>query len=373
MMNSCGTVETIEPVADEVVSADDPVSGDEAIDDATTEAADAGSTSSTDAIDDVIDPSDVGTDDVTSVSDVVPDAVPDVAVAEPSMPETESSLTETEPSDAGDAGIEPSDTGEVPVIEVPVIEPTIPSTTCPAWDTNPFTSTAFDIGSDLSSAYEPSGAVWHDVRETLFVVSDEGILSEMEADGTLLHNWTTGGDLEGVTVVPNKPGFIYLGFEDPDSIAEFNLTTGLVTRTFNLTTWMTGAANQGLEAVTFVEDAASANGGVFWAGHQGEGKIYVFALPIVSSSTSTTVTFQTSFTPVSGRGDIADLNYDAEHDAVLVLYDAANKLRILDADGNYLYEWTVPGTDQEGIAVMGDCSVVIAEDVSGHPLLSYGR
>ncbi len=372
MLGACGVVDTIVPVADEAAdTGGETASSDEAGADAdsATEAADADSASSTDPIDS----SDVGSDDVTSV--------PDVAVSETSTPETASSSGSTAPTTTSSssettieetsAETEPSGTGEVPAIE-----PTIPSTsatTCPDWDTNPFTATALDIGSGLSSGYEPSGAVWHESRETLFVVSDDGILTEMEADGTILQNWTMGGDLEGVTVVPSKPDFVYLGFEDPDSIAEFNLTTGLVTRTFNLTTWMTGTANLGLEAVTFVEDSTKANGGVFWAGHQGEGKIYIFDLPIVSSSTSTTVTLQTSFTPVSGRTDIADLNYDAEHDAVLVLYDGVNKLRILDANGNYLYEWTVPGTDQEGIALTADCSVVIAEDRSGHPVLSYGR
>ncbi|MBI4411154.1 MAG: esterase-like activity of phytase family protein [Deltaproteobacteria bacterium] len=224
-------------------------------------------------------------------------------------------------------------------------------------------ATSSDIGSNLSAGYEPSGAVWHSRLSKLFVVDDDGVVSSLDADGNNITNWSYSADLEGITVADPDSDFVYLGIENPDGIAEFDITTGAVTRTFNLTTWMTGAANSGLEALTFVPDSSSSEGGTFYAGHQGEGKIYVFELPIASSSTSTTVSFVTSFTPISGQTDISGLDYDETNDVLYAIYDAYNDLVAMETDGTILDSWTLPGNDQEGIALNPDeCVWFIAED-----------
>ena len=62
----------------------------------------------------------------------------------------------------------------------------------------------------------------------------------MNADGTELVNWSVPGDLEALTVADHTSSKIYIGVEHPDSILEFDVSTGQVTRTFELTSWMTG-------------------------------------------------------------------------------------------------------------------------------------
>ena len=86
--------------------------------------------------------------------------------------------------------------------------------------------------------------------QKLFAVSDEGIVSMMNADGSNTVNWNVPGDLEALTVADHTSNLIYIGVENPDSILEFDVTTGQVTRTFDLTNWMTGADNRGLEALS---------------------------------------------------------------------------------------------------------------------------
>ncbi len=207
--------------------------------------------------------------------------------------------------------------------------------------------------------------MWHTRLDKLLVVGDEGTLVVMSADGSSVTEYTIGGDLEGVTIADADSDFVYVGVENPDAIKEFNLSTGLVTRTFTLTAYMVGPDNAGLEALTFVPDAASAEGGSFYAGHQNEGTIYIFSLPIATSATSTTVTYVSDFTPTSSRTDIAGLHYDADADRLYVLYDANNKIRILDGDQNYIAEWTAPGVDQEGLALGESCEIYIAQDTGG--------
>ena len=225
------------------------------------------------------------------------------------------------------------------------------------------------FGADIPNGYEPSGTVWHTGLEQLLVAFDNGYVASMPADGSSATNWRVSGDLEGITVADPTSPFIYVGVENPDSILEMNVNTGKVTRSFDLTPWMTGSSNQGLEALTFIPNSSDPEGGMFYAGLQSDGRIYSFQLPILSSSTATTVTHLGTITPVSGRNDIAGLHYDDENEVLYAVFDQSNRLRAMQADGTYLQEWTLAGNNQEGIAFVGN-DLVIAED-SGH-VRSYG-
>ena len=234
-----------------------------------------------------------------------------------------------------------------------------------AFSADPFPpgATGAEISSGLPSGYEPSGVVWHFDLEKLLVVSDEGIISSMNSDGSDVSNYFLSGspDLEGITVAdPNSP-FVYLGLENPDSIVELNINTGTVTRSFNLTPWMTGPSNQGLEALTFVPDPNDPEGGIFYAGLQDDGKIYSFRLPISSSSSSTSVTHLGTITPVAGRTDLSGLHYDSNNEVLYAIYDSSNLLRAMEADATFLAEWELAGNDQEGISFAGD-TLFISED-----------
>lgn len=227
-----------------------------------------------------------------------------------------------------------------------------------------FAGSVANIGGGLTAGYEPSGADWHERLNKLFIVNDGGTVSMMNEDGTGITNWAVAGDLEGITVADSTSDFVYIGDEHPDAIKEFNISTGTVTRTFDLTPWMTGNSNLGLEALTFVADESHPEGGLFYAGHQQEGKIYVFDLPIKSSPTSTIVTYQTTLTPVVGRVDLAGLEYDPTQDIVYAMYDSANKLVAMTPDGTVLAEQDLPQTDQEGFTRSSSCDVFMAQDTA---------
>ena len=57
-----------------------------------------------------------------------------------------------------------------------------------------------EIGGGLPAGYEPSGAVWHTGLSKLLLVSDDGLVSMMNADGTSVNNWSVAGDLEAISV-----------------------------------------------------------------------------------------------------------------------------------------------------------------------------
>ena len=224
-----------------------------------------------------------------------------------------------------------------------------------------------------TNKYEPSGLVWHPRLQRLYGVSDgsQAIppipprLFSMTTAGTGFEVTDVAGDLEGITFADPASDFLYIGLErigleQPNGIAEFSLTGNAVTRTFDLSPWMTGAASQGLEALTFVPDPLHAEGGLFYAGLQQNGTIYKFELPLLSSPTSTAVTFVGSFQPVV-RNDLSGLHYDRDRDVLFAIYDEPNLMRAMNIDGSLIEEWTLPGVNQEGLALVGNV-LYIAED-----------
>jgi len=233
---------------------------------------------------------------------------------------------------------------------------------------DPFPTAALP-GTSLNQSipnYEPSDLVWHSRLGRLFSVSDGSAtissrVFSIADDGTSLAFWPVTGDLEGICVADPASDFLYVGTEQPNQIKEFRISTGVVTRTFDLNPWMTVASGQGLEALTFVPDPGNAEGGTFYAGLQDDGTIYRFSLPILTSATSTTVSPLGSFNPVTGRRDLSGLDYDRAAGVLYAIYDGPNLMRAMTTAGSFLKEWTLPGSNQEGIAVRGS-SLFIAED-----------
>lgn len=223
----------------------------------------------------------------------------------------------------------------------------------------------------LGSGYEPSDLVWHSGRQQLIMVGDDGDVSTMSSDGSDVTSWNVGGDLEGITVLDSSTSLVYVGVEHPDSIREFDLDSGAFTgNTWDLTTWMIGSDNAGLEALTFVPNGShpyesSTSGGVFYAGLQEDGLVYVFD---VDTSSAETVSFLGTIEVAAGVTDVSGLSYSTETKTLYALFDGANVLVETDAAGTAMASYTAPGNDQEGVAVVSDCtagfaSVYIAEDV----------
>jgi len=224
-----------------------------------------------------------------------------------------------------------------------------------------------EIGSGLPAGYEPSGAAWHTDLNKLFTVWDNGLVSMMDYDGTNITNWSVFGDLEGVCIPDPTTDFVYIGLERPDDgIKELNITTGQVTRFFDLTPWMQSQEpNYGLEALTFVPDTAHPEGGLFYAGMQENGTVYVFELPIKSSSTDSAVLFIDSMS--IGFLGISGLDYNADCDIFYALSAYLDSMRVMQKDGTVITEYYLPGDSQEGVALWegpgpGEKQVFIAED-----------
>jgi hypothetical protein len=194
----------------------------------------------------------------------------------------------------------------------------------------------------LPSGFEASGVAWHAGRGTLVVVNDNGQVAELSPEGGMLALWPLAGDLEAVAVADPASSRVHVGVEHPDGVVEFDLATGLPTgASWNLTPWMTGPSNEGLEALACVD-------GVFHAGLQADGTIFRFVLGAGGA-----VQFLGSVPSHLGRTDLAALDFDACTGVLLALHDTANVLVEYDAAGAFLREYVAAGSDQEGVALRG--------------------
>lgn len=217
----------------------------------------------------------------------------------------------------------------------------------------------------LPMGIEPSGVVWHPAMQTLVVVGDDGTVSRLDPGG---RNWTTfhpGGDLESVAVGDPGAPFVYLGSESPDAIVEFDLAKGVLTGAeWDLAPFMGGEENRGLEALT-------SHAGLFYAGQQASGRVYVFRL-----GSEGKVELVSVISPSPERGDISGLHFDPESQVLFAIYDGGDVIRQMRVDGSVLREHRAPGRDQEGLAVVSDCSrgqatIFVAQD-SGEVLRYAG-
>ena len=236
----------------------------------------------------------------------------------------------------------------------------------PAWSQGPWPGGgSVEVGRQgqpgfLPAGFEPSGAVWHPRRESLILVSDGGQVAEL-VPGVGVTLWTLPGDLEAVTIVDPDTDVVHVGVENPDGVVTFDLATGTAGQSWDLTPWMSGPANQGLEGLAHVD-------GVFWAGLQDTGELFRFRLLPNGS-----VQLLGSQPSRAGRRDISGLHYDASTGVLYAIHDTFDVIVEYEPPGTFAREYSLPADNQEGIALVGaiatQSGVFVAQD--NGPVLEY--
>jgi hypothetical protein len=138
-----------------------------------------------------------------------------------------------------------------------------------------------------------------------------------------------------------------------------------------------GGRLNGIEGLAFVPDGShpygtTASGGVFYAGWQYDGDIYAFEPDF---STSGVQTFLGEIHMTGGYTDLSALAYNPRTGLTYALYDGLDLLEERDASGTLVASYSVPGSSQEGLAVLDDyptatATMYVAED--GGDILAYG-
>ncbi len=217
----------------------------------------------------------------------------------------------------------------------------------------------------LDQGYEPSGIVWHNRLQSLFMVWDNGYVTQMDIDGNILHPsvFIGGGyDIEDITVVDEQSNFVYLLQEFPQAIVEYDISNWRLTgQRWNLL-GMPGNSRDGAEALTYNKFTHE-----FYVGAQSDGNIYVYNIDLSNPSDTNFSRMIDTHMNVRG-GDIAGLNYSNETNRVYALFDTANVIQEYDSRDQLRAEFTdVPGIEQEGLVILPGCpnanaQIIIVED-----------
>lgn len=240
----------------------------------------------------------------------------------------------------------------------------LPAAAASSW---PASDTGTNIGSGLPSGYEPSGIEWLSGRSQFVVVSDEGLVTTMNADGSNVTTWNLGSgyDLEGVAIADAQSSNVYLLDENTSSVFEFDLASGSLTgKSWSFADKLSEVNGAGAEALAYAD-------GSFYVGWQYDGDIYVYSANLASSGSQS---FVQEIHMTSGYTDISGLTYNSDTERLYALYDGLNLLEERSLDGTLLTSYSVPGSDQEGIAFINSCAsstatVAIAQDSGG--VVSY--
>jgi uncharacterized protein YjiK len=227
---------------------------------------------------------------------------------------------------------------------------------------------------DQQNIPEPSGICFHPTRKTLFVVSDEGEIAEMEKDGTPVFRMIIPGDLEGVTVNP-ETGLLYLVIEGDDIILEFDPDKREVIRSFPLNRAYQGNPeyiekrttlfDNGIESIAFVGDAEHPEGGTFYIGNQWDPRCVMEVLiPLRSSREKTAEAHILRVLPLN-LNDPSGLYFDSQTGLLNVVNDADNIFVEITLDGQIIREYAFLGDEQEGIAKDDEGYLYIAQDTDG--------
>jgi hypothetical protein len=223
---------------------------------------------------------------------------------------------------------------------------------------------------DQKGIPEPSGICYHPLRKTLFVVSDEGGVVEMQTDGTPVFRKRVPGDLEGVTVDP-ETGLLYIVIEGDDVILEFDPKKKEVTQTFPLNRSYNGdpeyiqkqkGYDNGIESIEFIPDETHSEGGTFYMGNQWDPPCIMEVLvPLRSCEEKTCEARILRVLPLK-MDDPAAMHFDSRTRLLNIVSDADNILVEIDLEGRIIREYAFLGANQEGITIDDEGYLYIAQD-----------
>ncbi|MCD6515814.1 MAG: SdiA-regulated domain-containing protein [Candidatus Aminicenantes bacterium] len=217
---------------------------------------------------------------------------------------------------------------------------------------------------------EPSGICYHPLRKTLFVVSDEGEVAEIQTDGSPVFRQKIPGDLEGISVNPES-GFLYIIKEGDDVILEFDPDQKEVTRTFPLNRMYGGdpeyirkteGYDNGLESIEFIPDSTHPEGGTFYLGNQWDPPcIMEVLIPLKTCKEKTCEARILRVLPLQ-LDDPAAMHFDSRSGLLNIVSDADNILVEIDLKGKIIKEYAFLGDGQEGITIDKEGYLYIAQD-----------
>ena len=213
---------------------------------------------------------------------------------------------------------------------------------------------------------EPSGIAFHARLRHLFVVGDEGTLSELDSSGALVGATPLGANLEDVAV-HDPTGLLVLLDEVRAQLIVYDPGARAVRGRWQLdTAALTGQKQRGrdgFEGLAFRPEAGRPGGGVFYLAHQ-RGPAMVVAVAFDPSAAAGEIgqAAVVGRWDVKGHRDLTALSWSPALGRLLLLADAEDELLLLRPDGSVDQGVPLPGLQQEGVCMDDSGSLWVADD-----------
>ena len=227
---------------------------------------------------------------------------------------------------------------------------------------------------DRQSIIEPSDICFHPLRETLFVVSDEGDIFEIKTDGSPVSQVKIPGDLEGVTVNPQS-GLLYIMAEGEDILLEFDPEEKEVVRRFPVNRTFRDDPNflqkqeeghdNGIESIAFVCNESHPEGGTFYMGNQWDPPCIMEVLVPLRTTQSEVAEARIIRVLPFEMNDPSAMFYDQKTGLLNIVSDADNILVEITLEGKLIKEYAFLGDKQEGITKDKEGYLYFVQDSGG--------
>ena len=215
------------------------------------------------------------------------------------------------------------------------------------------------------SISEPSGIAYHQQRQSILVVSDNGLMVEFDLDCKKRHSWEISGDLEGISLHPGG-SIAYVADEDDGSIIEFDLDSGTeIRRTridFNSHPDFAGGVNgnQGLEGLA-VYPAQGDDGRPVLAGIIENDPPRWIKLAFNENANCWHIERSVNV----GMTRVAGITFDEVSSRWIVVSSKERTARCVDLSGRVSDDVRLPGRQAEGICILPDGRTILVHESDG--------
>ncbi len=229
---------------------------------------------------------------------------------------------------------------------------------------------------------EPSGAAWHAQRGTMLIVSDSGVLAELDSSFTVLNRYRVAGDLEGVSVHP-VTGTVFIASERSGAILEYCLEAKRVLRTLVIDfsshpDFRAGnRGNKSIEGVAVIAEPGDrlALYGVIESGPARMIRLNADVSPAATQQARSTLKDRGAAGTVESIGVVAafdlkltrksDLTFDVGAQQFVVISARDSTGRMVDKTGKISRSFGIPGTKAEGLCFLPNGDGVFVQDTGG--------
>jgi uncharacterized protein YjiK len=214
---------------------------------------------------------------------------------------------------------------------------------------------------------EPSGVAFHPGLGHMFVVGDDGTLSELDGAGKNIRTLKVEPQIEDVVYHPPSGGLLLVSEKKAELIL-FDPVAGKERRRWKMDTaallqsTVPLEANQGFEGLAFKPDPSRPGGGIIYLSHQRAPAAVIGVAFDTASSATIDASAVVSRWIITSYDDLTAISYVPSIDRVIAIADSQDRLIVLGPDGTVENEVPIPGEQQEGLVFDGQGALWIADD-----------